>query len=65
MKLTQLLLGKTLVTGNKSKGSNFSLKINNKTPKNNFKKKIQKKTNLMVKHNAIQSIATRKNVSDG
>jgi hypothetical protein len=39
MKLTQLLLGKTLVTCNKSKGSNSSLKINNKTPKNNFKKK--------------------------
>jgi hypothetical protein len=50
MKLTQLLLGKTLVTGNKSIDSKTSLKINNKTPrinvqeKNNSRKRIDGQT---------------------
>jgi hypothetical protein len=39
MKMTQLLLGKMLVTGKKSKGNNTSLKINNKTPRNNIEEK--------------------------
>jgi hypothetical protein len=39
--------------------------MNNKNQRIKVKEKKQKKTNLMVKHNAIESIATWKNVSDG